>query len=477
MLVNIGHENTQKQFEMVYIWLIFIGLTFYLSTKRLSYGCGCLLLSRILVPECVRLTPIMDVSLNTAVISAIFFVAAKNILLKKSVRYSFIQDDYIRFLCVIILVFFCTLFLSSYESFLGQLSILVQFFITDIVPVFLFVMALRTKQDVMFVVKVLLIVSCISCLYGILTIIIGFNPYVFFLKVLYESETELLTSELGTRGGVIGTSSTFLHANGWGYFLPITFVLFVYLYKLSSNRIYLIASILVSIGVFICSKRSALIAYMSFYCFYFCLSKSKEKFQMVKWGILLIICSLIFVFFIPQLDPLKRLIESSFFFWDDSLRDKNDVGGSSWELRVLQVFYPWRELNGNLIFGNGFGWCTNYLKNYELHPVLFGFETIFSTAVLEGGVVGVIVWISIFLYSYRYSKKHNRLKRILLIFTWVQIVIAVATGFSYFIFYGLYIVILNRVKLLMYYSKKKRIQKNAKSLNYYACLQYRERSV
>jgi hypothetical protein len=47
---------------MIIIWLIFLGLEFCFGLKKTIYACQFLIISRILIPETVRLTPIADIS-------------------------------------------------------------------------------------------------------------------------------------------------------------------------------------------------------------------------------------------------------------------------------------------------------------------------------------------------------------------------------------------------------------------------------
>ena len=154
--------------------------------------------------------------------------------------------------------------------------------------------------------------------------------------------------------------------------------------------------------------------------------------------------------FIPQLSAMKGFIESSLFFWDDSLRDKHDIGGSSFDMRLAQITYPYYEVKDNIIFGHGFGWGSLYVSSNGFHPIMYGFETILSSAVVDGGVMGLLLWGLVFYWSFKYSAKFNKNKSCYRLLTIVQLVIALATGLNYFIFYGLYIVILNKLYLLKY---------------------------
>lgn len=160
---------------------------------------------------------------------------------------------------------------------------------------------------------------------------------------------------------------------------------------------------------------------------------------------------LLAVFIIPALESIRSMIETSFFFWDDKLLAAKDVGGSSWELRILQVTYPFIEVKDNILFGKGFGWCSWYLNQYELHPVLFGFETILSTAVCQFGILGYLMYYMLFYQSYKYSRpyKYGKVNYQLLALV-TMIVLIVATGLNYFFFFGIGSVIMNKQEIFMH---------------------------
>ena len=146
---------------------------------------------------------------------------------------------------------------------------------------------------------------------------------------------------------------------------------------------------------------------------------------------------------------IRNMLESSLFFWDDNLRDTNNVGGSSWELRMQQLLYPFVEVKDNLLFGHGYGWCQWYLLKYELHPILYGFETIFSTSVCEFGIMGYVLYPYLFYKSYKYSKPRKLLTKqtnFQLLNIISELVLIIATGLNYFCFFGIIIVLFNKIE-------------------------------
>ena len=153
-------------------------------------------------------------------------------------------------------------------------------------------------------------------------------------------------------------------------------------------------------------------------------------------------------------------VEGRMFFWNDNLLAKTGVGGSDMVLRVRLVFYPLVEVSNNIVFFFCFGWCGWYLGKYELHPILFGFETILSTAVCEFGIMGYLVYCLLFYKSYRYSHPFcDRKTNFQLLNILAVVILVIATGFNYFYFFALVVVLMHKLEIF-YYNYEKNIDRN-----------------
>lgn len=435
---------------MILIWLAILFFVFILSFKRTSLGvCGYLAI-RILIPNCVRLTPIVDTSLSTAAGLIILLFAIKDIFFNKESKF-ILKDTYFKKLIVFCILLYVPLRFSLYTNYQEQQHVWVQFVITNILPLLATLVAIRNKNDLKYIILTFMGCVSINVLYGIFTLIINANPYTWIIKALYSTSSNVsYVSELSERGGVLSTSSTFENSNGWGYFLPITFVLLFFFYKKNRTNLVLLLSVLVSICVILCAKRSALIAYMVFWLLYFFISDLKGKLDLIKWGCIFVFITIIVISIFPQLASAKHLIESSFYFWDDSISQKNDISGSSWTMRLEQFTYPWVEIKDNILFGHGFGWCQVYLTKHLYHPIMYGFESILTHQVCEGGLSAVFLWSWLFKFSYSYCS-FTRQNSFAILLIGVQLVIAVATGFDYLFFFGFYVILIQRY--IQYYEK------------------------
>jgi hypothetical protein len=444
---------------MIIIWLIFLGLELCFGLKKTIYACQFMLISRILIPETARLTPIVDISLNTAVIFVLILLVLKDLLIRE-VQIKQFWNSYIKDIFLYILAFSTIFVLAKKSDVHYQLSELIQFCITDFVPVVIFVLEIKDIRQLDLTLKMFLICSFITCIYGIFTLFLGNNPYVDFINSYYSwrdsNFSDLMQEGLDQSRGIYTTSGTFTHANGWGYFLPIAFVIVFFYNSIKKSKIAILILILLAISIVICGKRTAIASFAGFWVLYFLLGKRKNK---VKLGVIFIAAFLFVVLILnsfPELGRVKKLVDSSLFFWNDNLADENGIGGSNWQMRINQMTYCFVLVKDNLLFGKGFGWTSYYVSNYGPHPILMGFENIISDAVSNGGIFGLFLWILIFYSSYKYSSKNDKKKLFYLLFTFTQVLIALGSGLSYFIFYGIGIVLLNRFYLL---------KKNDKSIN------------
>ena len=419
---------------------------------RPSYGLACFISARILIPEVVRTPGLEGLSFNSTLILIIAISVLVNGLAKTYTRLA--KDTY--FKCLMFFICSCAVLLpfSSYEDLQFQYNSLIQYFFTDILPIILTIAVVKTKCDLRIVVQAFLWSTILCCVYAIIVYLMQKNPYVnYFQAITGWRDTSLGEEVWYTTGRGVSTSGTFLHANGFGYFISMSIPLFIYLqYTAQYNkRIIFIALVLLIVNVFLCKKRSPIVSIGVFLILWMYLKRKTWNVLLYVKILLLGTAALLIIFMVPALESIRSMIETSFFFWDDKLLAAKDVGGSSWELRILQVVYPFIEIKDNILFGKGFGWCSWYLNQYELHPVLFGFETILSTAVCQFGILGYLMYYMLFYQSYKYSRPYKNGKvnyQLLALVTMIALV--VATGLNYFFFFGIGSVIMNKREIFMH---------------------------
>lgn len=431
----------------IQIILLLIGLICMQKPRyALSYFASC----RILVPENFR---IFDgaISFNTwnillCVGSILLYGLKHNIIIEKSAK------KYILSLLLYIAYSIIVLPFSDYGDLSGQYSNLVQFFVTDILPAVLMVIGIHDKRDLNCIIRSVLIASAVTCAYGILTVVISYNP----IGDLFECNDMIINSWKGA-----STSATFVSTNAFGYFLALAIPFACYIERKEDNKKvnrYLRTLIaLMLVNLLLCKKRSAIIAIMAFCVFIFISYASKNRIpkKVVKHVLLLIplvVVMLAIILNVPAFSKIADYLKATFFFWNDNavsgIAATGELG-STMELRIRQVVYPFAEIHNNILFGHGFGWAGWYLDKYKLHPVLFGFESILASGICEFGVAAILVYAVLFKESYNYCKPCSSRKEIInyaLIYVLVYFVDIVATGFNYFFLYELMVVLMGKTE-------------------------------
>ena len=88
-------------------------------------------------------------------------------------------------------------------------------------------------------------------------------------------------------------------------------------------------------------------------------------------------------------------------------------GGSSLEMRMIQIYGCWLEINKSLqsiLFGLGHGYNVFYLTNYGVHPMSLGFEGRFLAGLVNYGIIGsFFIIIGTWIMEFRLVRKAFRL--------------------------------------------------------------------
>lgn len=432
---------------MIFLQIILLVIGFICLRKpryALSYFVAC----RILVPENFRIFN-GAISFNTwnillCAVSILLYGLKYNIIIERP------EKKYILSLLFYIAYSIVVLPLSDYGDLGGQYSNVVQFFITDIFPALLMVIGIKDECDLACIIKSFSIATAITCVYGILTVMISYNP----IGDLFECNEMITNSWKG-----VSTSATFVSTNAFGYFLALSIPFVYYIEKEENNkkvnRHLKILIVLMLINLLLCKKRSAIIAILAFGVFLFICYASKNRIakrvlEHVLLLIPLVIVIVAIILSVPALSKIADYLKATLFFWNDNavagIAATGELG-STMELRIRQVIYPFVEIRNNIILGHGFGWAGWYLSKYKLHPVLFGFESILASGICEFGIAAILVYTVLFKESYNYCKLRGSQKEIInyaLIFVLVYFVDIVATGFNYFFLFELMVVLMGK---------------------------------
>jgi hypothetical protein len=261
-----------------------------------------------------------------------------------------------------------------------------------------------TRKTINQFTKIIAAVSLIMSLYGIFCYIINSNPYMNIIDQLYENSRNMLAES--ARGDlkrrIQGTMS---HPLSWGGGCCLLFVYFLRKNIGISHELKCIILLLLGTNVILSGSRSVILAFLMIFPLIFLHGNKQQKRYIFIGSIVLCSIILISLYLIPQLNNYKGLFESSIFFWDEEISKDNAIKGSSVTLRAIQLFGAINMIHGSLLVGLGHGFVNYYLSNFGMHPVLFGFESFIYVKLVEGGIIGLSIWLYLFYIMYRKVKK------------------------------------------------------------------------
>ena len=227
----------------------------------------------------------------------------------------------------------------------------------------------------------------IAIMYGLLqTTMGGLNPYQQALSEItkpgdYDWQSYYLAEGEGRVFGRI--SSVFQHPMAFAVFLGMCLIYIYYIRDTFNNRKYYIFLLLcISILSLVCGVRSVIAALIVAIGSYFAISRN---FRLI---IILAILGL-FGYYIIQYIPGMSSYLSSII---DINNSSSEVVGSSYDMRLDQLYGAIFEALRNPIFGLGFDWTHYYRSLYGDHPICLAFESIIYVVICNYGLMGIIIW-------------------------------------------------------------------------------------
>lgn len=343
---------------------------------------------------------------------------------------------------------FLVTFIPDYTPWKIQISNLMQFFMTQLLPTFLLASIIKTKEDAIKLIKVFIFSFSICIIYGIGCFIMRI-PYPYnqmFIDYFGYGRNADMTSafeqvQSGIAGRIVGTPSA--DSYSFGMIVPIAFSIQFCLYYYLRGKWNLILTILLGIGVLLTTRRSPIITALVFLLVLFLGNNSRIKIKYLRYMIIIMGAIFLVVAAFPELTAFGNIIETVFFFWDDKVAASNGVGGSSVSLREYQLLYTIKQIKNDWLFGNG--WGAIY---YGYHPNMYGWEGIVFSALMQLGIWGVFLWSTLFYRAYKYSAFFFRNKIACKAYILSAITLCIFTDTIYLFFILLGTVILNKLHLL-----------------------------
>ena len=273
--------------------------------------------------------------------------------------------------------------------------------------------------------------------YGIFNYITAFNPYMAYVALVADLDVDMSNAfQEEQRGILMGrVSSTFVHPLHLGQCALLLFSYSFYQLRRKVNMIllwvYLLGLILMCV---LCGSRSAIFPMVLIPAIYVLHMK---RTKVMRYIILFFMAIMISYPMLPK--QTRATIEGLVLVWNEKAANKADIRGSSIEGRLEQIEAAFRIIKDNPLFGKGEGYVNTYGFR---HPEMLGYESIILRYLVEGGIVGLIVFLWFYFQSYKlllsYCKKREEKAEVhsLCFSFFVSILL---TGISYS-FYTLYMI-------------------------------------
>jgi len=406
----------------------------FLTIKNVKYALPIVLFTMLLIPATVKFN--VGINLNVFnVVVAIFF--AFTFLLKKNRTFNLPR---FRAIIVIYAFYVC---ITSYLTF--GMTVPFSVYISNIITFILAFIALPfaltyiklDERSIRYFDWVVLGGGTIIIIYGIFNYITAFNPYIAYITLATNSDIDMSNVfQEEERGFIKGrVSSTFIHPLQLGQCALLLFSYSFYRIKKHVHKALFISFMLgLILMCVLCGSRSAIFPMLMVPLIY--LFHAKRS-RMVKY--LLGIVLLVFISY-PMLPRQARSsIEGLVFVWDQKAANRAGISGSSIDGRTEQLKAAFHIVKANPLFGKGEGYVNEYGFR---HPEMYGYESIVLRYIVEGGIIGLMMFLIFYFSSYKillsFCKTNNEKGEVrsLCFSFFVSIVL---TGISYS-FYTLYMI-------------------------------------
>lgn len=411
------------------LFVIFITLVHTLvSSYRLKYGLCSLLLIKILIPDAAR-SFIPALSLNSLCSLILFIILFWN-LLNGTVTKSYLNNKLVKYIFVFYLFSWIFIFFSMVPI-TQQVISLHNFFVVQLLPIICAIVIIQKEEDLILVLKVYVIALLICSSYALFAWIVKDYSYndIFVSYFGYARDANMDNAataiQAGIVGRVIGTTSG--DSYSYGMIVPVAFLFMWILNKKLKWKITIVGVVVLGLNVLLTVRRTPIITCMSFFLVLFLLTSLKNKFKYIALGFLGLLLMIICINYIPFFNQFQGILESSIFFWDESVSRMNEVEGSSVSLRRYQFFYTLDQIKDSFLFGNG--WGSMYYK--AQHPTMFGWESIVFTTLMQFGYLGTILWAFLFWQMYKYSVNQSKNNHYQIAFIFASLTLWVFTDTMY----------------------------------------------
>lgn len=253
-----------------------------------------------------------------------------------------------------------------------------------ILPIILSSVYKNDKTVVNYLNNSILITAFVVLLYTmVLWRIEEYNPYVMFLSLESGSDVSEKLILSGETRLMARISSVFSHPMNFGLFLLMFLAYLKTVYRDINKNIANILLCLAILCVFLSGVRSAMVALFCMILLFLFLSKKIKLFAYASIG------AVVSIIVLSQIPGMSETILSIF---DDNM----DTSGSSKSMRMDQIVGCFNEIRDCFFFGKGYSWTSWYINNFEGHPTMLHFESLFIVILCNYGIMGLITYIVVY---------------------------------------------------------------------------------
>ena len=289
---------------------------------------------------------------------------------------------------------------------------LFQFFMTEISPSLFLAFCIRSPKDIKIVLATIFMSYLAIGVWGIMTYVLKTNPYYTYFVLTFGGDFEFADYTGDGFGEIRGSLDSAASGNvsgplPWGQESMLIALFFLFYNKIKKSKLLLIVIVLAFLNVFLTGKRSCLLPLIIFGV-YFCGKRGLLSLKNILVSFVILFTSYVVISSVPMFKSLNKNIETTVFFWDDKVAVKNDINGSSLEMRQTQFEYANHMISANPFCGLGFDYPSYYSSKHGKHPVMLGFESIYFFVIVSSGILGLIIWFLFFRRIYLLTNKKPR---------------------------------------------------------------------
>lgn len=293
---------------------------------------------------------------------------------------------------------------------------------------------IRSLRDVLFLVRCLLFLFGIVCIYSFIEQLFGYSPVVSYINIVNGDKFGVLDDSF--RWGIKSTQAFFIHATTCGYFC-VTSLAFVLLFQKKiinyisvGNYQYWTLVFLLTITTFLSGSRASIAAlFLLYVMFPFFSYRSRQNKLKALIGILFILL----VFFLLFQNYLGEVVHSILH------SNESDVGSSE-NMRIGQYLVALSYWQKSPLIGNGSGTTGMLIGNGS---GIFGAESVWIGLLIDYGVIGVFAYLCSYYSCYKLLKEKITGLLFMGIFLFVNTMTSVPGIYMSYIF--MYVVVLRNL--------------------------------